>query len=815
MKTILKALTLAASLLATFNTNAAEPVVISTAIDSVDEDSEYHYQLLATDADKDPITWQVKSDTPLPNWLSLNLSYQVSTYAGSGIGGIEDNNDPLLARFNTLAGITGDADGNLYISEFFSYRLRKIAANDGAVTTVAGDGNSGDVDSTVALQAQFGNVRQLTIGTNGHIYLAGDSNHKIRQFNPTTGEVTTLAGSGVAGGSDNTNPNLAEFSNPFGVTSDANNHIFVSQATKIRKIDSQTGAVTTIAGSNVSGNADNSNPLLASFSDIKGLVVDSQNNIYLIDGNLIRKIDGANQGVTTIAGGADSGDIDDSNGLNARFNSPQSLALDSKDNLYIGDYANHKIRKLDVQTGVISTFAGSGQASATDSPEPLSAGFNFPTAMFMSSDDTLFVADWLNHKIRKITPTAYLTGTPTNDDVGIHPVCLVVSDGTDNTDHCFEITVNNTNDGPSISGTPITTIAEDSPYTFTPQGTDVDVGDTLRYTISNKPIWANFDTTTGTLSGTPSNAHVGSSDNIAISVNDGVLQAHLTPFSITVTNVNDAPTINGIPTTRLNENTPYVFMPFADDVDIGDVLSFSITNMPSWASFDNSTGMLSGTPTRAHLGISEPVTISVSDGQASTSLTPFTIEVLLVNDAPIVTGQIIDIEEDTNISFEIEVVDAQNDPLVLSVDTPPANGQLSIDGLRATYTPKINYYGTDSFSIVANDGFVYSDPANFTVNIADVDDEFAATNDVIYLDYQQDNNSYPLDVMANDNTDAQLEIAGAFSLDGEVTITNNQLVLAMTNPTSPPADGTIITIDYVLIDGDGQYSHAQVTVVLR
>lgn len=812
MKTLLKTLFIAQALLIALQLKAFEPVVTSTPIEVVDEDSHYSYQLLANDADQQPVTWQVKSDMPLPSWLTLTLSHQVSTYAGSGIGGIVDSDDGLSARFNTLTGITGDRNGNLYVSEFFSYRLRTIAP-DGGVITVAGDGNNGDVDSNVPLQAQLGNVRQISADNKGNIYLAGDSNHKIRQFDVGANKVLTLAGSGVAGASDNPNPLLAEFSNPFGIAIDAAGHVYVSQATSIRKIDAQSGAVTTLAGSSTCGADDNSNPLLATFSEIKALVVDSQNNIYLTDANRIRKISHSGV-VTTIAGGTDSGDIDSNNALEARFNVPQSLALDSQGHLYIGDYANHKIRKFDGQTNAVSTFAGTGNIGFTNSSEPLESEFNFPTALFINSEDVLFVTDWLNYRIRKISPTALLHGTPSNDDVGVHPVCLVASDGSNDVEHCFDITVNNTNDAPSIGGTPPSEIAEDSRYTFTPQATDIDVTDTLRFTISNKPIWATFDTSTGELSGTPTNAHVGRTENIVISVNDGIAQDSLAPFSIVVTNTNDAPTIGGVPSTQLDENTPYEFTPNAADVDVGDVLTFSVTNLPSWASFDTVTGTLSGTPTRAHLGVSEPITITVSDSQATDSLT-FSIEVLLVNDAPVINEESFTIDEDTSITFDVEVSDGQNDPLALSIATSPANGEVTIDGLTATYTPKANYYGTDSFNLIANDGIENSIPATFTVNIADVDDESAATNDVIYVDFSDDNTAYLLDVMANDNTDAQLQIVAAFSLDGEVTISNDQLILAITNQTTPPSEGKTITVDYVLIDGDGKYTHAQVAVILR
>ncbi|WP_189608066.1 beta strand repeat-containing protein [Saccharospirillum salsuginis] len=238
------------------------------------------------------------------------------------------------------------------------------------------------------------------------------------------------------------------------------------------------------------------------------------------------------------------------------------------------------------------------------------------------------------------TSTGALTGTPANDDVGDYSdIVISVSDGTASTDLAsFDITVTNTNDAPTISGTPATTVAEDVAYSFTPTADDVDLGDTLTFSITNQPSWASFDTATGTLSGTPTNSDLGTTSGIVISVGDGTTSASLAAFDLTVTNVNDAPTISGTPATTVAEDSDYSFTPTAADVDPGNTLTFSITNMPNWASFDTNTGALTGTPTNDHVGSYDGVVISVSDGTASSSLTAFDIEVTNTNDAPVISG---------------------------------------------------------------------------------------------------------------------------------------------------------------------------------
>jgi hypothetical protein len=189
----------------------------------------------------------------------------------------------------------------------------------------------------------------------------------------------------------------------------------------------------------------------------------------------------------------------------------------------------------------------------------------------------------------------------------------------------FSITVTASNTAPTISGTPSNNITAGNNYSFTPAASDPD-GDTLTFSISNQPAWASFSTSTGTLSGTPSNADAATYSNVVISVSDGEFSSSLAAFSITVTASNTAPQLSGTPASSVNEGQNYVFTPGATDAD-GDALTFSITNPPIWASFDTSSGTLSGTPQTGDVGVYTNISITVSDGQASATLGPFDITV--------------------------------------------------------------------------------------------------------------------------------------------------------------------------------------------
>ena len=223
-----------------------------------------------------------------------------------------------------------------------------------------------------------------------------------------------------------------------------------------------------------------------------------------------------------------------------------------------------------------------------------------------------------------------LAGTPGSAEAGTYSdIVISVSDGSLSSSlPAFAISVNISevsNSAPQIGGTPAGSVAEDSAYVFLPSASDAD-GDSLTFTISNRPAWASFNPGTGRLSGTPNNNHVGTYENITIAVSDGKSVAALAPFSIRVQNTNDAPTISGNPAGSVEAGNVYSFRPVASDPD-GDSLVFSIQNRPGWASFNSSTGRLTGTPTASDVGTYSDIRISVSDGSVSAGLAAFSLTV--------------------------------------------------------------------------------------------------------------------------------------------------------------------------------------------
>jgi putative Ig domain-containing protein len=245
------------------------------------------------------------------------------------------------------------------------------------------------------------------------------------------------------------------------------------------------------------------------------------------------------------------------------------------------------------------------------------------------------------------TSTGLLSGTPSSANVGTYPdIVISVSDG-----HfivsltAYTITVTGLpaappkNTPPKITGTPATSVQAGSTYSFQPAASDAD-GNKLTFSIANKPAWANFNTATGQLSGTPGTTSVGSYANITVSVSDGTNTVSLPAFTITVTAPPATampPTISGTPGTQAQASIAYSFTPTARD-PAGKTLSFSIQNKPRWAAFSIATGQLSGTPGASDVGTDSNIIITVSNGTTSAALPAFSITVAAAPSTPQTIG---------------------------------------------------------------------------------------------------------------------------------------------------------------------------------
>jgi sugar lactone lactonase YvrE len=249
---------------------------------------------------------------------------QVYTLAGSDSTGVV-NGDGGMARFNNPYRIATDQAGNCYVLDQIDPRIRKITAA-GYVTTYAGAASPGFLDGA-SLVAQFAvNAEGIAVDGTGNVYVGDTFNGRIRKITPAA-QVNTVA----------------QFNYPGAVACDRQGNIYVVEEgnLRIRKIATD-GVISTLAGSGTRGDKDGDGAT-AEFDQMGDLVADSQGNLYLIDGERIRKITPA--GVVSTIAGSTAG-YADGDGADAKFKEPGGLGIDAQDNIYVADINNNRIRKI-------------------------------------------------------------------------------------------------------------------------------------------------------------------------------------------------------------------------------------------------------------------------------------------------------------------------------------------------------------------------------------------------------------------------------------------------------------------------------------
>jgi len=343
----------------------------------------------------------------------VNSSGIISTIAGSGTDFYGEGIAATAAAFSRTSGVAMDPSGNIYVTDYYTYRVRKITP-DGIINTSAGKAYSGSSgDGGPAILATLNSSRGVAADSAGNYFFADSGGFIIRKVD-ATGIISTVAGTGGGGFSGDYGPATSATLNaasnvavdPAGnlLISDTNNH-------RIRKVDAA-GIITTIAGTGVAGFSGEGGPALsAKISSPKGIATDAAGNIYFCDrGNSrIRKIDTSGF-ITTIGGngtagyGGDGGDA-----LAASMQNADGIGVDGAGNVYFVDTNNQRLRKI-APYGIITTVAGDGEARyAGDNGPAASASLRFPTDLFVDTAGNILIADQFN-RIRKISAIS-ATGT--------------------------------------------------------------------------------------------------------------------------------------------------------------------------------------------------------------------------------------------------------------------------------------------------------------------------------------------------------------------------------------------------------------------
>jgi len=337
----------------------------------------------------------------------------IRTISGNGTAGFAGDGGPATAaamKFPWI-GIAVDIQGSIFISEAGNNRIRRVDASTGEISSIAGNGSAGfSGDGGAATDASLNAPRGVAVDTRGNIYISDSGNNRIRRVDANTGLISTIAGNGVAGYTgDGGTATDAQINSPIGVKVDLALNVFISDSnnSRIRRVEFATGIITTVAGNGSAGyNGDGQAATNASLAFPADIALDHAGNLYISDENnyRIRRVDVNTGAISTIAGTGVFGSSGDGGPATGAMNEgPAGITLDDAGDIFFADANVNRVRKVDLQSGIITSFAGTGAPGYNgDDQPPTSATLNGPLGVTFDHLGNLYVTDTFNNRVREI-----------------------------------------------------------------------------------------------------------------------------------------------------------------------------------------------------------------------------------------------------------------------------------------------------------------------------------------------------------------------------------------------------------------------------
>jgi hypothetical protein len=360
----------------------------------------------------------------------------ITTIAGTGIGGY--NGDGLLATACQLfypEQICLDSHGNIYIADDYNHRVRKLSISTGLITTIAGTGVAGfSGDNGPADSAELDVPQGIAIDNLGNIYISDALNRRIRKISATSGIITTIAGTGLLGNTgDGGNAIYATVNTLSGLCTDKFNNVYFADFhnNNVRKIDAVTGIITTVAGASYGYSGDNGLATAAGLNGPFDVFADSVGNLFFTDlwNSAVRRVDHVTGIITTIAGGSSGYSGDNLDATDAKMQEPAGIFIDKQNNIYVSEFSNGTVRKITgtgvtstgAITGVITTVAGRGIPGYSGDGGPATNAKMQPDDIWVDTYGNLIIADYENHRIRKVNNALKVNALKKVDVISLYP----------------------------------------------------------------------------------------------------------------------------------------------------------------------------------------------------------------------------------------------------------------------------------------------------------------------------------------------------------------------------------------------------------
>jgi sugar lactone lactonase YvrE len=336
----------------------------------------------------------------------------ITTAIGTGEKGFAGDGGPASrALLNGPFDIAFDPVGNLYFSDTFNNRIRRVDARTGAISTIAGNGDKGySGDGGPATAASLAEPYGVAVDRAGNVYTADRLNRRVRRIDAGSGVITTLAGTGEAAyGGDGGPAAAAGLAEPNGLAFDAGEqHLYITDVAdhRVRVIDLAVGTIATFAGTGAAEHSGDGGPAArAGVFGARAVKLAADGTVYILErqGSSLRAVDPRTGIIATIAGtGARGYGGDGGAARDAVFDAPKEMAIDRDGSLLIVDTENHAIRHIDRQSGVVTHLAGGHLGGDGDGGPAVAAGLARPHGAVVGPDGAIYIGDTNNHRIRKL-----------------------------------------------------------------------------------------------------------------------------------------------------------------------------------------------------------------------------------------------------------------------------------------------------------------------------------------------------------------------------------------------------------------------------
>ena len=351
----------------------------------------------------------------IPRISMAQQSWRVSTVAGTGVAGYEEEGrGGIIATetpVNNPYGVVIGPGDDLYFCEVDTGRTRRLNLETNRLSTIAGNGEKGFItESRRPRETSFNAPHEIRWDEQGNLYIVERDSHSVRRIAAQSGLVTTLAGNGEPGdGGDGRSAVLSQLNRPHSIAFDSSGNLLICDIGnhRLRIVSRETGIISTLSGTGERVQTPDTGPLEGTpLLGPRSIDTDPDGNAYLVlrEGNAIFQIDIAGNQLQRIAGTGEQGYTGDGGpAINCTFNGPKGIAYSRQDHsLYIVDTENHVIRRMSLATGLIDTVLGNGERGDGPDGDPLNCMTNRPHGVCVH-DGLVYVTDSESHRVRAIS----------------------------------------------------------------------------------------------------------------------------------------------------------------------------------------------------------------------------------------------------------------------------------------------------------------------------------------------------------------------------------------------------------------------------